>query len=100
MVRWVDGPFGAFTLDRKPAAGFVFVAGGIGIAPVLSMLRTLADRGDRRPVVLFYSGPDETRLAAAITAANTTVPRAVWRQVWRRNSADRVKRSTPECWVE
>jgi predicted ferric reductase len=60
---WVDGPFGAFTLDRKPAAGFVFVAGGIGIAPVLSMLRTLADRGDRRPAVLFYSGPDEARLA-------------------------------------
>lgn len=60
---WVDGPFGAFTLDRRPAAGFVFVAGGIGIAPVLSMLRTLSDRGDRRPLVVFYSAPDETRLA-------------------------------------
>ena len=60
---WVDGPFGAFTLDRRPAAGLVFVAGGIGIAPVLSMLRTLRDRGDRRPLVVFYSAPDETRLA-------------------------------------
>jgi predicted ferric reductase len=60
---WVDGPFGAFTLDRKPAAGFVFVAGGIGIAPVLSMLRTLRDGDDRRPLVVFYSGPDEMRLA-------------------------------------
>jgi ferredoxin-NADP reductase len=60
---WVDGPFGAFTLDRRPAAGFVFVAGGIGIAPMLSMLRTLRDRGDDRPLVVFYSAPDETRLA-------------------------------------
>ena len=60
---WVDGPFGAFTLDRRPAAGFLFVAGGIGIAPVLSMLRTLRDRGDRRPLVVFYSAPDERRLA-------------------------------------
>jgi ferredoxin-NADP reductase len=26
----------------------------VGIAPILAMLRTLADRGDRRPLILFY----------------------------------------------
>ena len=52
---WLEGPYGAFSIDRHPgAAGYVFVAGGIGIAPVMSMLRTLADRGDRRPLTLFY----------------------------------------------
>jgi predicted ferric reductase len=51
----VDGPYGAFSVDLHPkAAGFVFVAGGVGVAPMMSMLRTLADRGDRRPLVLFY----------------------------------------------
>jgi predicted ferric reductase len=52
---YVDGPYGAFTVDNFPdARGFVFLAGGVGIAPVMGMLRTLADRGDQRPHVLLY----------------------------------------------
>lgn len=51
---YLDGPHGAFTIDRYPAPGCVFVAGGVGITPVISMLRTLADRGDRRPQLLVY----------------------------------------------
>jgi predicted ferric reductase len=52
---YVDGPFGTMSVDAFPDAdGYLFVAGGIGIAPCLSMLRTLADRGDRRPHVLVY----------------------------------------------
>ncbi|MDF1551798.1 MAG: ferredoxin reductase family protein [Deferrisomatales bacterium] len=53
---YVDGPHGSFSPDRHDAAGYVFIAGGIGIAPILSMLRTLADRGDRRPLLLIYAG--------------------------------------------
>jgi predicted ferric reductase len=54
-VAYVDGPYGAFTIDRHAnAPGFAFVAGGVGIAPVMSMLRTLADRGDARPLYLVY----------------------------------------------
>jgi len=52
---YVDGPFGSMTLDGFPDAdGYLLVAGGIGIAPCLSILRTLADRGDRRRHVLVY----------------------------------------------
>jgi predicted ferric reductase len=52
----LDGPFGAFSVDRHPRAErYVFVAGGIGITPIMSMLRTLADRGDRRPLLLIYA---------------------------------------------
>ncbi len=52
---FLDGPYGAFSTDRhSQAPGYVFVAGGVGIAPVMGMLRTLADCGDRRPLVLFY----------------------------------------------
>jgi predicted ferric reductase len=54
-VAYVDGPYGAFTVDRFPrAAGFLFVAGGVGIAPIMSMLRALAERGEKRPLTLFY----------------------------------------------
>lgn len=54
-VAFVDGPYGAFTINRHPAPGYVFIAGGIGIAPIMSMLRSLADQGDRRPLLLFYA---------------------------------------------
>lgn len=61
---WVDGPYGHFGVDRLPQArGFVFVAGGVGIAPVVSMLRSLADRGDRRPLWLFYGNRRADRIA-------------------------------------
>jgi predicted ferric reductase len=53
---YVDGPHGVFTVDRHPLApGFVFVAGGVGIAPIMSMMRTLADRNDPRPLYLIYA---------------------------------------------
>lgn len=53
---FVDGPYGVFTVDRYPlAAGFVFIAGGIGIAPVISMLRSLAERCEKRPLWLIYA---------------------------------------------
>ena len=53
---YLDGPYGAFTTDRHDhAVGFVFIAGGVGITPVMSILRTLADRGDPRPLYLIYA---------------------------------------------
>lgn len=54
---YLDGPYGIFTYERREGPRFVFVAGGIGITPFLSMLRTLADRGDARPCLLLYGSP-------------------------------------------
>lgn len=53
-TAYVEGPHGAFSTDLSPAAGYVLIAGGVGIAPFMSVLRTMADRGDRRPVLLIY----------------------------------------------
>jgi predicted ferric reductase len=58
---WVDGAFGAFTTEAKAAQGFVLIAGGIGIAPIRSMLQTMRDREDRRHVILLYAARNETR---------------------------------------
>lgn len=46
---WIDGPHGAFTIDLRRTTGLVMIAGGVGITPMMSMLRTLAHRRDRRP---------------------------------------------------
>lgn len=55
---YLEGPFGAFDIDANTSDQTVFIAGGIGITPIMSMLRTLRDRGDRRPLVLIYAvGP-------------------------------------------
>ncbi len=52
---YVDGPYGAFNLDHFPnAKQLIFIPGGIGVTPIMSMLRTMADRGDKRPILLFY----------------------------------------------
>jgi len=54
---YLDGPYGAFTIGH-PADMHVLIAGGIGITPMMSMIRTLADRRDTRPVVLLYGNED------------------------------------------
>lgn len=44
---YLDGPHGTFTPDDD-APGLVMIASGVGMTPILSMLRTLADRQDKR----------------------------------------------------
>ena len=51
---YLDGPYGAFSIDRIKGSGYVFIVGGVGIAPVMSMLRALADRHDKRPLLLLH----------------------------------------------
>lgn len=46
---YLEGPYGAFTLPDDDDSLF-FVVGDIGITPVMSMLRTMRDKEDRRKV--------------------------------------------------
>lgn len=58
-LAYVDGPFGTFSVDRElDAAGFVMIAGGVGITPVMSNLHALRSRRDPRPVILIYANPE------------------------------------------
>ena len=54
---YLDGPYGAFTIGN-PADMHVLIAGGVGVTPMMSMIRTFADRGDKRPVILLYGSKD------------------------------------------
>ena len=52
---FVDGPYGTFDLKNpRMQKGLVLMGGGIGIAPVMSIVNTIADTGDKRPVYVFY----------------------------------------------
>lgn len=56
---YLDGPYGAFSVDNDPdAEGFVMIAGGVGITPMISNLHALSARGDPRPVILIYGNKD------------------------------------------
>ena len=54
---YVDGPYGTFSMDEHDCGDVIFIAGGIGSAPVMSMLRTLADRNCEDHHVFFYGNP-------------------------------------------
>jgi len=51
---YIEGPYGAFTPDPDPAVGCVFIVGGVGITPIMSMLRTFRDRSESRNLCLIY----------------------------------------------
>lgn len=62
---YVDGPYGSLTLQRHTTApGVVLIAGGVGIAPMLSILRELAATHDPRPRTLIYANRNQTQIAA------------------------------------
>lgn len=50
----VKGPSGSFTLDESSLAPRWFVAGGTGLAPVMSMLRWMVEMGAMQPARLYF----------------------------------------------
>lgn len=54
----IAGPRGRLAVPEN-AAGVVFLAGGVGITPVRSIMRDQVQRGTGLPMVLFYGNPDQ-----------------------------------------
>lgn len=51
---FLDGPHGNLTLTDRKGVGLVFIAGGVGLVPIMSMLRQLRADRDPRPMILIY----------------------------------------------
>lgn len=59
---FVDGPHGHLWMEGRGEPGLCFIAGGVGLAPLLSMLRAKADP---RPVLLLYGNRHAGQILAA-----------------------------------
>ena len=55
-VLEVEGPFGAFFLKDKVRAPHVMIAGGTGLAPMLSMIDAIRAKPGRKPKVILSFG--------------------------------------------
>lgn len=49
---YIDGPYGHFTLDPDETRPLVLLAGGVGMAPMIALLRELRTQRSSRPLVL------------------------------------------------
>ena len=47
-------PAGSMTVDHTTDSGLLCVGGGTGIAPIKALVEDVAERGERRPVEVFY----------------------------------------------
>jgi predicted ferric reductase len=67
----IDGPYGEFAVEEHEAEAILLIAGGVGIAPVIGILRDMAARRDPRPVRLAYGAghPDNFACLDDIEAA-------------------------------
>jgi propane monooxygenase reductase subunit len=57
----VTGPYGVFTL-RETERPILFIGGGAGMAPILSLLRFMAEQGSGRSAVYYYGAREEQDL--------------------------------------
>ena len=55
----IEAPFGRFSFVHHKAKSFLFIAGGVGLTPIISMLRYLRDTKDERPVIFIYGNRTE-----------------------------------------
>ncbi|AOY86797.1 hypothetical protein BKP64_00610 [Marinobacter salinus] len=53
-VAYVDGPYGNLSVDGRAEPGVALIAGGVGLAPLLGILRQMRLTGDSREVKLIY----------------------------------------------
>jgi len=72
----LTGPFGVFTLRDAPDRDLIFVGGGAGLAPILALLRSMAERGIERKAVFYYGARTAKDLCfvAEIEALTDKIP--------------------------
>ncbi|MGB7436093.1 MAG: FAD-dependent oxidoreductase [Candidatus Acidiferrum sp.] len=76
----LDGPMGSFTLHRNTAKAAVFLAGGIGITPFLSIVRQAAKEKLPHQLYLFYSNrrPEDAPFLAGLQDLSQSNPHFIF----------------------
>ncbi len=66
----VDGPHGDLIVEGRDCDAILLVAGGVGLAPLIGVLRSLAAQGDKRPIRCIYAAglPDNLVYAQEMRA--------------------------------
>ncbi len=64
-IVYLDAPHGNFTLAGRQGEAIFLIAGGIGIAPVIGILRDLAAKHDKRPISIIYGARNPQQLVYA-----------------------------------
>ncbi len=60
---YVDGPHGDLCVDGRTEPGVGLIAGGVGVAPLISILRQMHLTGDPRQAAMIYGNRLETQIA-------------------------------------
>ena len=73
----IEGPSGSLTLHNERTRAAVFIAGGIGITPILSILRQATHDGVQQRLVLLYSNrrPEDAAFLAELQELERHNPR-------------------------
>jgi propane monooxygenase reductase subunit len=58
----VDGPYGLFTLRETSPRRLLFIGGGAGMAPIISLLTSMVEKGSERPATYYYGARSERDL--------------------------------------
>jgi len=61
-TAYLDGPHGAFTTVPYEGCPLVFIAGGVGLAPIIGMLRDLRAKQFSEPMCLIYGNRVEAQI--------------------------------------
>lgn len=85
---WVDGPHGAF-VPADASGGLVLIAGGVGVTPIMSILRAHAAAADPRAHALLLAEREgEALFASEILALSRRLDLSVMRTGGRRLDTD------------
>ncbi len=94
----IDGPFGSFVLPQNCAQPAVFLAGGIGITPCLSIIRFASEQKSVCDITLVYANKNKER-AAYLTELETLAaenPRFHARNIFGIIGTEEIKNATAD----
>jgi ferredoxin-NADP reductase len=74
-ISW-DGPYGSFTLHKNASKPAVFLAGGIGITPFMSIIKDAVHKNLPHEMYLFHSNnrPEDSPFFGEVTTIDHSTP--------------------------